>query len=151
MKENLFIKRLLQNKLIQQFVKFGLVGGLNTILTMIIYYLTYQYIGPSLANGLGFFLTSILGIYLNFKYVFKSDHFTAWTLVKYYTTYGIAMLISMYIPHLWLNVWGLSAKIAPWISLIITIPFNFVLMRIWVFRKKKTSTPSKKPEIEHHI
>ncbi|MFC6314549.1 GtrA family protein [Lapidilactobacillus achengensis] len=137
-KENL-ITRLLKIKIVQQFIKFGLVGALNTLLTLAIYYLTYRQIGPSLANGLGFLLTSILGIYLNFKFVFKAEHFSAWTLFKYYATYGVSMLISMYVPHLWVNVWGLDARIAPLISLLITIPFNFVFMRLWVFPSKKTT------------
>lgn len=50
---------------LKQFIGFGLVGGVNTILTYLIYLTLYQLINPTAAMGVGYGLTSIFGLFLN--------------------------------------------------------------------------------------
>ena len=49
---------------LKQFIGFGLVGGVNTILTYLIYLTLYQLINPTAAMGVGYGLTSILAYFL---------------------------------------------------------------------------------------
>ena len=57
---------------LKQFIGFGLVGGVNTILTYLIYLTLYQLINPTAAMGVGYGLTSIFGLFLNDTWVFKA-------------------------------------------------------------------------------
>ena len=60
---------------LKQFIGFGLVGGINTILTYLLYLTLYQLINPTAAMGVGYGLTSVLGLFLNDTWVFKvKDH-----------------------------------------------------------------------------
>lgn len=122
-----------------QFIKFGLVGVANTLISLVIYYvciwLGVHYI---LANTLGFFAGTLNAFFWNNRYVFKDHHNTGWVaFIRLVVAYGATWLLSSGLLVLWVQVLSLSEWVAPLINLCITVPLNFLLNRYWVFRKTK--------------
>jgi len=126
-----------------QFVKFGVVGVSNTAISYAVYlvcvHLGVHYI---IADGLGLVISTINAYYWNNRCVFgdgmrKSfrDHFLTWlkTLTAYGGTFGLNSLLLI----LWVEVLRIPQTLAPLVSLMITIPVNFVINKYWTFRKKK--------------
>lgn len=124
-------------RLITQFIQFGAVGALNTVLTYIIYLILYQHISPTLAMAVGYGLTSLLGLALNKQWVFKqSGGEMSWMTFKYYATYGTTFLLSLILTSTWVDVLHFPATWAPLFSLAVTVPVNFLLSKYWVFTQK---------------
>lgn len=127
----------LYNKFLQ-FMKFGIVGLSNTIITLGIYYLfIYLELNYMIANIIGYFLGSINGYIWSKGWVFKEAKATVKSSAfKYYMVYGSSLLISISAMYLFVKVLGISDKIAPLLTLCITVPYNFIFQKIWAFRKK---------------
>ncbi|WP_249329601.1 GtrA family protein [Wansuia hejianensis] len=130
-------------KVLCQFIKFGLVGLANTAIS----YFTYAacvYIGLHyfVANALGFVLSVLNSFYWNNKYVFACEdgEKRAWfpSLIKTFAAYGsTGIVLSSALLYVWVDVLHVSEYIAPLINLIITIPLNFVLNKLWAFKKEE--------------
>ena len=125
-----------------QFIKFGLVGVSNTAVSMIIYYV-FLWIDPKLymvGNILGAIISILNAFIWNNYLVFKSTKKT-WketllSLGKCYISYGGTSALSSVM--LWIEVafFGVGKSIAPIVNLLVTIPLNFILNKLWVFAKK---------------
>lgn len=126
--------------LLRQFIKFGLVGVSNTVVSMVVYYIVL-FIDPKLYM-LGSILGTIVSIanafYWNDKFVFSGNR-QDWRsklkrLGKTYISYGGTSILSNVL--LWLEVafFGVSRAIAPIVNLLVTIPLNFVINKLWTFR-----------------
>lgn len=127
------------NKVIIQFIKFGIVGASNTVISLIIYYLCL-YIGLNyiLSNSIAFIISVLNAYYWNQKYVFKNNSkkktFTIKALVRVFTSYGSTFLLGTVLLILWIDCLHISEFLAPLINLCITIPLNFILNKFWAFR-----------------
>ncbi|MDD3335180.1 MAG: GtrA family protein [Eubacteriales bacterium] len=124
-----------------QFIKFGVVGLSNTLISLTIYYL-FVWIDPSLylwGNVVGWVVSVLNAFYWSNRVVFRSDNNSkkelALRLLKSYISYGSTFLLSSLI--LWLEVqhWGVSEWLAPIVNLLITIPLNFLINKFWTFKK----------------
>ena len=133
-----------------QFVKFGIVGLSNTVLSYLIYV-----IGLVLLRRLGLFpktdyiISSIVGFllsvfwsfYWNHKMVFKlSDgQERSWwkALVRTYISYSFTgLFLSNILLVLWIQVCHISEMVAPLINLLVTVPLNFLINKFWAFKGK---------------
>ena len=121
---------------IKQFIKFGIVGVSNTLISLIIYYvLIYFNINYIIANTVGFLVSVLNSFYWNNKYVFldrKGNLFKA--IIKCYLSYGIVFLLSTLLLYIMVNVLQISEIIAPILNLFVTIPINFILNKLWTFK-----------------
>ena len=124
-----------------QFVKFGLVGAANTLLSLGINYL-FIWIDPSLylcGNFVGWAVSVLNAFYWNNRFVFQKSAATRkelWLrLGKSYVSYGASFLLSTLLMWLEVQVLGLSEWLSPILTLIVTIPLNFVVNKLWTFRK----------------
>ena len=138
---------MLHNKIIAQFIRFGIVGVSNTLLSYALYLIflklferfllfpTHDYIVSSI---LTFCLCTTWSFYWNNKFTFrneineKSNLLT--TFVKTVLSYSFTglflhnTLLYVLVEHI-----GLAKEIVPILSLFITIPLNFLLNKYWVF------------------
>lgn len=127
--------------LIIQFIKFGIVGGINTVLSYGItngcYYLLHWH--AQVSNIIAFIITVFISFMLNGKFVFKEDNNrNFWkSLIKVYASYSITGLfltaILLYIEE---QLLGIPHYIATLMNLVITIPVNFVLNKFWAYNNK---------------
>lgn len=136
---------MMKNKIIElgrQFIKFGLVGGINTILNLIIYWFCIRIgIHYLAANTIGFLITVAISYVLNNIFTFKNDGQKAeWslkTLIKVYASYFMTgMILNSILLWFWNDYVGINENISPILNLIITVPLNFVLNRMWAYKKK---------------
>ena len=122
------------NKNVLQFFKFLVVGVLNTIIFLIVYY-SFLYLGVNyIVSNISGFLVSILNAYfLNSKYVFLKDN-SAKNFMKVFMVYGTTTILSTFLLYLMVDIIKISDKIAPLINLFITTPTNFFLNKFWALK-----------------
>jgi len=126
-------------KFFERFIKFSLVGLINTGVYFAVYYLLlYFKVHHVPANIVAYFAGSINGYLLSKFWVFRDAEATVkQSLVKFYVVYGSSLLISTGLVALFVDGFGISDKIAPIITICITTPYNYFLQRLWAFREKK--------------
>jgi len=123
-------------KLILQFIKFGIVGFINTVSSWIFYYsLLFLNINYLICTTVAYFLSSILGYFLNKIWVFKQNKVEK-SLIKYYIVYISSYFLNMLCMYLLVDIFNISKLIAPILVLFITVPYNFIFSKLWVFKKK---------------
>ena len=129
-----------QKALVIQFVKFGLVGVSNTLVSWICYYIILWiddnlYMLGSLVGT----VVSIANAFIwNDRFVFKGQE-NDWKnrlkrLGKTYVSYGGTSLLSMLLLWIEVQLFGVNKVIAPVVNLLITIPLNFLINKFWTFR-----------------
>lgn len=123
-----------------QFVKFGLVGISNTLVSWACYYL-FLWIDERLyivGSIVGAVVSIANAFFWNDRYVFKVGS-QGWKsklgrLGKTYVSYGGTSLLSVFL--LWLEVQlGVSKVLAPILVLVITMPLNYLINKFWTFKK----------------
>ena len=125
---------------IKQFISFGLIGGLNTILSLGIYWLIVNLGGHyMLGNAVAFFITVAISYVLNNIFTFKGEGKAEWSfknLIKVYISYGLTgLLLNTFLLMIWIDWLGINENIAPVINLFFTIPLNFLLNKFWAYKK----------------
>ena len=140
----LYIK--LKNTLLQ-FVRFGIVGLSNTILGYMIYISTLALmrsiqLWPTLNIYIAQFVMFVLSVawsfYWNKRFVFKlvidGEHKFFIALLKTYVTYAFTSLfLAEFLLYLWVDILKINEFIAPIVTLLITVPLNFVIQKFWAF------------------
>jgi glycosyltransferase involved in cell wall biosynthesis/putative flippase GtrA len=126
---------------IKQFISFGLIGGLNTILSLGIYWLVIYLGGHYLVGSvLGFVITVAISYVLNNLFTFKGDAKPEWslrTLIKVYASYALTgLILHNILLLLWVEALGINENLAPILNLFFTIPLNFILNKLWAYKKK---------------
>lgn len=120
-----------------QIIKFGLVGLSNTVISLLIYYvLIWGGINYLLSTITGYLLSSVWGYFLNKIWVFKAKKQRAFgkSLTRYYIVYSVSLILSIALAYFWVDLLGITKYISPILSMCITIPFNFVLNKYWVYQ-----------------
>lgn len=129
-------------EIIGQFIKFGMVGVLNFLISTGIYYIFIFFDESLYMIGyiIGFLISVLNAYYFNHKFVFKTEvntlkeHFKA--LLKTYASYGFTFLLSIFLLWFFVSVCHISEEIVPFINLLVTTPLNFLFNKFWSFRKK---------------
>ena len=121
-----------------QFVKFGIVGVSNTLISLAVYYavILYRRDWYIAGNILGFVVSVLNSYYWNSKYVFKMQDDRLRTLIRTFAAYGTNLLLGTFLLWLFVEKLGISPFVAPVINLVITVPLNFVLNKFWVMKKR---------------
>lgn len=136
----------LRNEVLQ-FTKFGIVGATTTLIsyfTYVIFILTldsiinykYNYL---VASFIAFFVSVTWSYYWNNRLVFivldGEKRNIIITLLKTYASYAFTgLVVSNLLLYIWIEKCHISELIAPIISLLITVPLNYVISKFWTFR-----------------
>ena len=129
-----------------QFVKFGLVGMSNTLISYILNILVlfgldsfnveWDYIA---GNLIAFFLSVLWSFYWNNKYVFTledgENRSIGKALLKTYISYSVTgIVLTNILSYVWVDILGISKYIAPLINLVVSVPLNFIINKFWAFK-----------------
>jgi putative flippase GtrA len=129
-----------------QFIKFGVVGVSNTVISYLLNILTLLLLKPYnlswdyIAGNLVAFVLSVLwSFYWNNKFVFsvnKGQSRNVWhALLKTYLAYCFTgIVLNNIMSTIWIKKLGISKLIAPILNLIISIPINFLINKFWAFK-----------------
>lgn len=132
----------------KEFLQFGLVGVSNTIISYLLYVVTLLLVSKSgvkfdyiIANIVSWLLSVLWSFYWNNKFVFKKgegEKRNIWAaLFKTYVSYGFTgLILNNILSVLWVSVLHISKMLAPIINLVISIPINFFMNKLWAFGKK---------------
>ena len=131
-----------------QFVKFGLVGVSNTIISYVLYVASLlifkkMAILPGTdylaAQVISFVLSVAWSFYWNNKLVFvveEGKERSVWkTLLKTYVSYSFTgLFLNTILLVLWVDCLHFSEFLAPIINLLINVPINFLINKFWAFK-----------------
>ena len=132
-----------------QFIKFGIVGVSNTVLSYVINVLVLLMMRPMnvawdyfASNIISFLLSVLWSFYWNNRFVFvakEGEHRNVWkALLKTYIAYGFTgIILNNLLSWVWVSVLGISKYIAPLINLIVSVPLNFVINKLWAFKTEQ--------------
>lgn len=135
---------------IMQFIKFGIVGVSNTVISYILYVGSLVFL--NCAGGIGkynyliaqiiaFILSVLWSFYWNNKMVFVLEdgkQRSLWkSLVKTYISYSFTgLFLNSFLLILWVDIIGISEFIAPIINLFVSVPLNFIINKLWAFKEQ---------------
>ena len=135
---------------LMQFVKFGIVGLSNTVISYVIYVaalLLFQENGwlvnvdYLVAQVIAFVLSVLWSFYWNNKYVFKQDEDEErnilQALLKTYISYAFTgLFLNSVLSWIWVDIVHIPKLFAHIINLLISVPLNYVMNKFWAFGKK---------------
>jgi len=125
-----------------QFIKFGVVGFSNTVISYAIYYaLVYINVHYIAANIAAFVVGVLNSFFWNNKYVFKQrgneKRDTRSVLIKTYISYAFTgLVLSNILLYIFVDMLRVSKYLAPVFCLAVTVPLNFVLNKKWAFKDR---------------
>ena len=129
-----------------QFVLFGIVGVSNTVISYLLNIMVLGLLSPFrlawdyIAGNLVAFLLSVLwSFYWNNRIVFTQgvgQSRNLWkALLKAYAAYGFTgIVLNNILSWIWISMFHISKYIAPLINLVISVPLNFVINKLWTFK-----------------
>ena len=129
-----------------QFVKFGIVGVSNTLISYGVNVLVLTLLRPlnlswdyMAANVAAFVAGTLWSFYWNNRYVFTTEEgqkrSKGRALLKTFLAYGFTgIILTNVLSYIWVDVLGISKYVAPLINLVISVPVNFLINKFWAFR-----------------
>ena len=140
-----------QRNELMQFVKFGIVGLSNTIISYLVYvgalflFQKKQWLPTTdylIAQVIAFILSVLWSFYWNNKYVFQqkeNQKRNMWlALLKTYISYAFTgLFLNSVLSLLWVEIFNISKLIAPIINLLVSVPINFFMNKFWAFKSQK--------------
>lgn len=159
----------MKNKSVLQFIKFCMVGVVNTLVSYITYSVLFHFgVSPLICNIPAFIISVFVSFLLNSRFVFRQNEAhmrSKWwkVLIKTYISYSFTgLFLAEALTALWMLVIriedylgfmvpvcekiGLSLSsheiagyLVPIFNLAVSIPINFLLNKFWAFRQSKAS------------
>lgn len=123
----------INEKTIKEIFRFGLTGGLATVLHYGIYYLLMNVMNTTVVYGIGYFLSFIFNYFMSAHFTFHAKT-TKKNGVGFLGAHAFNFLMHMVLLNVFLAI-GIPKQFAPIPVYCILIPLNFVLVR-FAFHKK---------------
>jgi putative flippase GtrA len=119
----------------EQIIKFSLVGVLNTLVGYGVFFISVMYINYLLALILSHIVGVIHSFFWNKYWVFRSNKNKIREFLKFYSVYGVMLLINIVMLYYFVSILNVS----PQISQLIILPFLTILTytghKYWSFKK----------------
>ena len=154
MKQDSRLARLLEKypklRLLYQFIKFGIVGVSNTLLSLAVTYATMAVFkfgfsidttwSLNICTTLGYVAGVCNSYFWNKRYVFKNakEKNGKKAFLKTFICYGVTYLLSMLLMDVMVVYLSIPNWIAPVPRLVITIPLNFIANKLWAFKDSQS-------------
>lgn len=118
-----------------QFIKFSIVGVMNTTISLIVYYILLFFgMHFLIANAIGYLVGIINGFILSSKFVFKTD-MNINSGSKFVLTYVSSFIIGSTILYFLVEILLVPETIAPLIISIFNVIYNYIINKVWTFNK----------------
>jgi putative flippase GtrA len=128
--------RRLSAPMLVQFVKFGIVGVSNTLLTFAVYTLLLKVFGVwyLAASAIGFIVGAVNGFLLNRRWTFRGHVGDAFTPVRWTVVQGCGLLTNLGLVYLFVEEISLDKLIAQACATAVVTVITFLVNRAWTFR-----------------
>ena len=114
---------------IGEIVRFGIVGGVATLIQYGVYLLMLYAVSPTLSNTIGYAVSFLFNFVASTRYTFKvktnARHGAGFAL-SHLINYGLQIVML----HLFMAL-GFSEKLAPVPMFCVCVPINFLLVRFF--------------------
>ena len=123
---------------LKKFIKFNIVGVINTLVDLSAYtLLTYLGMGILPAQGISYVLGAANSYIFNSNWTFKDRSFSWIRILLFVVVTLLGYALSVSILYFLQQQWKLEGFFAKLIALPFTTVFNFVGMRLFVFKAEK--------------
>ena len=122
------VHRILSMKFMSSFLKFAVVGVLNTAVTYGIFLLLLQMISYLWAYSIAYASGVLFSFIMNSKFVFQKA-MTLKKLLVYPIVYLIQYGINTLVLYIVVTEFGINPRIALLVAIVITIPITYLLSR----------------------
>lgn len=121
-----------------RFIKFGMVGVLNTLINWgIFYFLNYIGVYYIVSNVIGYTVATINSYLWNSKWVFNYTNERFKTLIKFVLLNLFGMTINTGILFILVEGFKIKKMVAVIIATFIVMIINYFINKLWIFRKKE--------------
>ena len=110
-------------------MKFLIAGGLNTLSTLLIYWVLLVVVEYRIAYTASYICGIVVSYLLNNYFVFGTRPNTG-TALAYPVIYLVQYLAGIALLWLWVDRWGLPASVGAVVVVVVTLPLTFVLTRL---------------------
>ena len=128
----------INDKTLLQFLKFALVGCSNSIVTLVGYYICIGLFGKEfylLGQTTGYVAAVINSFFWNSRYVFRSVQISkARAFLKICFCNVVIYAMQVLLLYCFVDILNVSERISPILAILITLPINFTLNKIFVFK-----------------
>ncbi len=124
------------SKSLIQFIKFGIVGVSNTLLTAFVIWLLLKVLHSSdyLSNFIGYIVGLTNSFIWNRKWTFESKTKLSVTIFKFILTFAISYLFQLGNLYLLLHFSTIDPYVCQLISIVVYTCINFVLNKYYTFK-----------------
>lgn len=124
--------------LIKQFFKFGVVGVVNTLITIALIWAMLHWLKVDVykANIVGYVAGLINSFIWNRKWTFRSKESVKSSLTKFLLIFVISYFTQLGVLYLLLHVTSLNDFVSQLVSMIIYVIMNFFLNKNYAFKNK---------------
>ncbi|MGA7705121.1 MAG: GtrA family protein [Solirubrobacteraceae bacterium] len=128
--------RILRMPLILQFVKFGIVGVSNTLISFALYTLLVKAFGVwyVAASGIGFAVGAINGFLWNRAWTFRGHVGDALTPVRWFVVQSCGLLVNLGLVYMFVDGLGLGKLTGQAATVVIVTVITFFVNRAWTFK-----------------
>lgn len=125
-------------KSIKQFVKFSIVGAVNTVLDASIFYVLINFLSLNylLANVISFFISVTNSFFLNRSFTFKVKERNKFDYHKFVLVSLGGLMISEAVLFMSVKEFGLDPMVGKLIAIFFTVIWNFFGSRNIVFKNR---------------
>lgn len=129
-----WIRRLLANEKVVEFIRYCFVGGCAVAIHYGIYLLLNQWMAVNLAYTIGYVLSVCFHWWMTFRFSFR-EQITVRRTGGYLLCNGVNYVLNMLFLNLF--IWmGISEQLAPIPVYCVVVPINFMLVRVVVKKLK---------------
>jgi putative flippase GtrA len=127
---------------IVQFVKFGIVGVSNTLLTFAVYTLLLKAFGVwyVAASGIGFTVGAVNGFLLNRRWTFRDHVGDALTPVRWFVVQGCGLGLNLGLVYMFVDGFGIDKLAGQVPATAIVTVLTFFANRAWTFKMHPKSS-----------
>lgn len=134
MKLNMLIK---ENKFFE-FIRFAIVGGVATLIHMMVYTILNMKITYNFSYTIGYIISFIFNFFASNYFTFNTKPSKSGG-IRFAASHIFNYILQIVLLNIFIYI-GISSKIAPFFVLAICIPINYFLVRLAL--KKKVSSKS---------
>jgi putative flippase GtrA len=130
------VARRLRAPLVAQFIKFGLVGVSNTLITFLLFTLLVKVFGVwyLAASGIGFAAGAVNGYLLNRRWTFRGHAGGAVTAVRWVIVQACGLLLNLGLVYLFVSEAALDKLVGQALATVLVVVIAFSVNRRWTFR-----------------
>ncbi|MBO2944778.1 GtrA family protein [Paenibacillus sp. F411] len=137
--KNLLLKLSRSQNVLFNFIQYGIVGAIGTLVHTVILAACVEYLNlsPVLSTVIGFVFSLVISYKLNSIWTFKNRGEGVNRFLKYTITCSYGLLVNILIMYMMVNVLHYSYMLGQLIAVMVVPIINYSLSRYWVFNKKK--------------